>query len=556
MKKLFTIILLLSFSISSLFPAERTLSQKKAVAASVLGLSVSKMKNVSDIVPLKTMKALTVMGYADGSGFAIIANDEAHDAVLGYSFTSFREKKPENFDWWLKCIDRSLENNAVGKADTKKIIQEKQYAKAVPQLMSTTWTQRYPFNAKCPLSSTSEDLPAGCVVTAMSQIMYYHKWPEKGIGTNEYTWIRDDNVGQVLSADFGNTYYKWDQMLDSYDYNYTDSQKDIIATLTYHCGVAVNMDYSPSGSGADLVNACTAFYKYFGYSENVQMRWSRFYGEDEWMDLVLRELNSKRPILYSGLTEAYASHAFVIDGYDATGMVHVNWGWGGDYDGMYDIRLLNPVPGTSYSVGQYMIVGIAKPSDENIPYYCELSNSSDIKFNINGDRITSDIPPIAYNESNKTIYGRFAVLIEGEGYLRELQSQDYSSSGILPGKVAIFRLYANLPSDLPDGTYRIYSAFLETGKTEWKEIRYTPGKVSGYILKKLKGEYTIESTVSGIAPVNCPDSVGEGITRVYDINGKLVYSVPSISFSEDDIPGYGIFIVRYGKDVKKVMKLR
>ena len=113
-----------------------------------------------------------------------------------------------------------------------------------------------------------------------------------------------------------------------------------------------------------------------------------------------------------------------------------------------------------------------------------------------------------------------------------------------------------MPSDLPDGTYRIYSAFLETGKTEWKEIRYTPGKVSGYILKKLKGEYTIESSVSGIAPVNYPDSVGEGITRVYDINGKLVYSVPSMSFREDDIPGYGIFIVRYGKDVKKVMKLR
>ena len=113
---------------------------------------------------------------------------------------------------------------------------------------------------------------------------------------------------------------------------------------------------------------------------------------DEWMELIRQELNSGRPILYAGQTEDYSAHAFVIDGYDENGMVHVNWGWGGDYDGMYNIKLLDPVPDKSYSAGQYMVIGIAKPSEGNIPYYSELANSSGFSgFNIYGKYIDSDV---------------------------------------------------------------------------------------------------------------------------------------------------------------------
>ena len=550
MKRIFIVVLLL-LGVNSIFGVERTLSQKQKVAAAILTRSETKAKAASDIVPVKMMDALTIMGYSDEKGFVVVANDDAYDAVLGYSFSMFSEKIPEGLDWWLKTVNALLINNTKQKTNVENFFREKSSVSTVPYLMSSTWSQREPFNEKCPLSSISGNMPAGCVATAMSQIMYYHKWPKKGIGTNEYEWIRDDGQQLLLGADFGNTYYEWNQMLDHYD-NYTDIQADIIATLTFHCGVAINMDYSQSGSSADLRNACTALYKYFGYSENAQMRWRAYYSVDEWMELIRQESNSGRPILYAGQTEDYSAHAFVIDGYDENGMVHVNWGWGGDYDGMYNIKLLDPVPDKSYSAGQYMVIGIAKPSEGNIPYYSELANSSGFSgFNIYGKYIDSDVSPMACNESDRTIFGKFAVLIKGEGYFGELKTEDYSQ-GIEPGKVAIFRLYTKLPDDLPDGTYRIYTAFLENGESEWKEIRYTPGLANGCMLTKRAGEFVLEEIISGIDSVNYSDIKTGDITRVYDINGKEIYSIPAASFNKDNVPGYGIFIVKTGSNVEKI----
>lgn len=110
---------------------------------------------------------------------------------------------------------------------------------------------------------------------------------------------------------------------------------------------------------------------------------------------------------------------------------------------MYNIKLLDPVSDKSYSVGQYMVIGIAKPSEGNIPYYSELANSSGFSgFNIYGKYIDSDVSPMACNESDRTVFGKFAVLIEGEGYFGELKTEDYSQ-GIEPGKVAIFSYIQN-----------------------------------------------------------------------------------------------------------------
>ena len=35
-------------------------------------------------------------------------------------------------------------------------------------------------------------------------------------------------------------------------------------------------------------------------------------------------------------------HAFICDGYDRNGRAHINWGWNGNFDGYYQIDVLNP----------------------------------------------------------------------------------------------------------------------------------------------------------------------------------------------------------------------
>ena len=48
------------------------------------------------------------------------------------------------------------------------------------------------------------------------------------------------------------------------------------------------------------------------------------------------EVAAGRPVLYTGNTES-GGHAFVCDGYDESGLFHINWGWGGSGDGYFSL---------------------------------------------------------------------------------------------------------------------------------------------------------------------------------------------------------------------------
>jgi len=62
----------------------------------------------------------------------------------------------------------------------------------------------------------------------MAQIMKYHNYPTKGIGTHSYNHA----TYGTLTADFGNTIYNWNAMTDI-----VTSSNPAVATLMYHCGV-------------------------------------------------------------------------------------------------------------------------------------------------------------------------------------------------------------------------------------------------------------------------------------------------------------------------------
>lgn len=76
------------------------------------------------------------------------------------------------------------------------------------------------------------------------------------------------------------------------------------------------------------------------------------------------------------------------------------------------------------------------------------------------------------------------------------------------------------------------------------------------MLTKRAGEFVLEEIISGIDSVNYSDIKTGNITRVYDINGKEIYSIPAASFNKDNVPGYGIFIVKTGSNVEKIIKLK
>ena len=124
--------------------------------------------------------------------------------------------------------------------------------------MTTQWYQRSPYNMHCPSYTMT-----GCVATAMAQVMKYWNYPAFGQGSHSYS---DDSGYGLQSADFGDTRYDWDHMPNRLTSSSSAVEKEAVATLMYHCGVSVNMNYSTIYSGTTLIKCEAALPTYFHYN--------------------------------------------------------------------------------------------------------------------------------------------------------------------------------------------------------------------------------------------------------------------------------------------------
>jgi len=202
-------------------------------------------------------------------------------------------------------------------------------AEKVGPLCSTKWNQDSPYNLYAPAATGGPGgrAYAGCVATAMSQVMKAWNAPIQGEGSHSYYWH-----GQQLSANFGATTYHWELMPNSLS-GATDEQIDAVATLMYHCGVAVNMNFAADGSGAFSDDVPNAMRNYFDYDYCVKKSRGQFQ-TDVWNQMLRDEFDLGRPVYYSGQSPD-GGHAFVCDGYDENDLMHYNFGWSGSDDGWY-----------------------------------------------------------------------------------------------------------------------------------------------------------------------------------------------------------------------------
>ena len=214
------------------------------------------------------------------------------------------------------------------------------------------WHQGCLYNDLCP---SLEHTPCGhaevgCVAVAMGQIMHYWRYPETGWGSNSYY-----NLGVGLSADFGNIVYGWEHMPDSLTESSSETEIEAVATLLYHCGVAVNMDYGINGSGANSGDVPDALIRHFNYSRRMHIEKRRDFDDEEWMSMLKACLDLQQPIFYGG-KGSQGSHAFVCDAYDDNDLLHFNWGWG-RANGYFALGHLNPI-GYSFNQNNFAIFDI------------------------------------------------------------------------------------------------------------------------------------------------------------------------------------------------------
>lgn len=361
---LFAVLLLMNMAVAK--PV--SITDARRAAAMFLGIDENRLQPINQ--PLKTIHLFDI---TDG-GFVLVSADDRVRPVLGYSLShAFPvESMPVNLRGWLEAYDRQI---AVAMSDDTMSQHpdwrrdghspKSVYESNVGPLVSTTWDQNPRYNALCPVVDNNDTTVTGCVATAMGQLMKYWSWPETGVGSHSYV----DHLHGRLSADFSATTYQWEQMPTALTGASGDAAVTAVATLLYHCGVAVEMaygTYAQGGSSAydvmydenlDFPCAENAFRTYFKYSPALRGVTRSCFTNDDWAELLKNEIDSQRPMLYGGSGPA-GGHAFICDGYDTNGFFHFNWGYGGWGDGFFSLSNLRIEGDLAFNNTQSAIVGI------------------------------------------------------------------------------------------------------------------------------------------------------------------------------------------------------
>ena len=295
----------------------------------------------------------------DGSRFVIVAGDDRAQGILAYGEGALdMSNLPEGMKWILKCYDAEMEYlHANPDAQSPRLNTSRDLY--VEPMLTCTWSQNEPYWNKCPVMNGSRSA-TGCGATALSQLMYYWKYPSEAPELPGYV----TRTMQYEMPALPSVTLNWDNMLDTYrNVQYTKEQGDAVATLMLYCGQACYMDYSPQASDArDMEYMATALMT-FGYKASFLIRDD--YETDEWEQIMLQEMEEGRPILYHGMDRnGSGGHLFVLDGYE-NGNYHINWGWEGNGDGFFALDEF-VVGSYSFTEGQEMTC-LIEPSWSNEP---------------------------------------------------------------------------------------------------------------------------------------------------------------------------------------------
>ena len=421
-----------------------------------------------------------VFNVTNGEGFVIVAGDDRVKPILAYStvgkydpsnlsegfaFTlnSFREEiqyvrehnlsaTPDIIAEWKSVA----ENGGLNRSHSTRTV--------VGPLCQTLWNQNFPWNSQCPEDpeGSGGHVYAGCVATAMGQVMKFWEWPNSGTGSHTYN---PEGYAQQ-TANFGETEYHFELMPNVLDSTSTEEEYFHVAQFLHHLGISVDMQYSGNGSGAYSDDVPDALRNYFRYTCDDHITnygggwWGQGYSNEEWAQMLKDGgLDEGIPLYYSGQDDNWqGGHAFVCDGYDENDYFHFNWGWSGRDDAWCPIGALNT---TKYAFNlmngftghiipqndEYFSrpTGVFNMQVEEMPTFDAVHISwTNPSLDINGNVLT-DITSVTIRRNFEEI----AVLTDAEvGH-----NMEYDDSGLEPGLYE-YAIYVTNEAGISRTTYR------------------------------------------------------------------------------------------------------
>lgn len=484
--------------------------------------------------------------YGNNNSFVVLSNNSTYRPVLGVSFTPYRKgNMPCGFNWWINEISKQLAAPTSYKAYTRAV------TSVIDTMITTKWGQGTPYNDYTP-KVNKQHAPTGCIATAMAQIMNYYEYPAQGKGKATYSYGNKSRTSNITTT------YNWSRMLDTYNSRSNVQNKIAVGYLMRDCGYASSMNYDTDGSGAYDNYAALAFGRNFSYDSLAVRLYNRmFYTDDQWMQIIQTELLYHRPILYTGIDRSYGGHAFVFDGMDSQGRVHVNWGWDGSANGYYTIDMLHP-SGYYFDYSQAMIVGLRAQAtpDAGETLTSQWVSTGEFKVTTTGkNNITFSVDNM-FNIDYRDFDGTVGLVIvnqaTNDSTMVSLIDTENDSTGTIPygsgynltdtAGVAI-----PIPIDWDDGelsagTYRVFLASVAYGEPLATPFLYYGGEEYPFT-------FTVASdgTVSGLEVVS---GIGTILKKATTVDDNAIYSIDGRRVVNGNLPP-GIYIHNGKKYVKK-----
>ena len=578
--KYFLLTFIVSFAISSNISAQqRSLENAKRVAYNhVSNYGASMHKNISSFCYDVGRKAIEKsneempMGnvpfyiFSDSASFVIVSGDERMKEVLavGNHFPLVDGNGlPEGLVGLFETYRQQYELLQAG-AITPESTSVTINIPDVAPMIKTKWHQEAPYNNLCPTGC-----PSGCVATAMSQVMNYHQYPASGHGTFSYS---SRSKGFRCSYNFENATFCWENLKNTYP---GSTLVDIpgaeeIAQVTYACGVSVGMDYNNDGSGAYMSDIPYALIHFFGYNNNVSYRDRTCYNASEWYEMLCKELQEGRPVLYGGVDSKNGGHAFVIEGCNSqTKKFFVNWGWGGDFDGEYELDALDPAA-YRFSSYQSMIVNVAPQlvGDYGDIFYADrFISSKEIQFDKSIDFNLYDLycysSQSSYVVPGAKFYGEVGVAVfdENLNFVSYIDQKNVDGLNNFEGFSNISFSTKLRKSMFPEnGTYYIAPFVRATSSTLPTRIRTSGGKTD-YITIAINEEDINDNTgdEQPIDPVSSWSenfeytAVPEGWSQRSEL-GESLWEHRYVLQPSEDMPlaakGKGYICLKYATSIK------
>ena len=317
-----------------------------------------------------------------GGGWVIVAGDNRAKQILAYSETGSIDMKnmPVPAKGYLNMFKAQIETMQNYKGEVVRLKAHKSITPVGP-LCKTDWAQGNPFNLQCYFNGSY--CSVGCAGTDMAQILNYWKYPKEIDGLPSYSPSWSLSIPALPATTFD-----YDLIVDHYTYwqdgglylaNTTDEQKQEVAKLCRYAAQSCLMNFSPDGSGSNVEKQKNGFIT-MGYHSDAKLlgleawptrhTWNETdYTDEQWVELINAQLEKKHPIPYSS-EDFTDGHTFIVDGVDADGLYHVNWGWNGRCDGYFQYGAFDVTPTNEtyhFNSALFMVADLYPATGDNPP---------------------------------------------------------------------------------------------------------------------------------------------------------------------------------------------